>query len=93
MATTSLKLPDELKQRVTALAAQANKSPHAFMVDLITTQTERAEKRLAFIASALAAKKDFDTTGLAYDADEVHAYFRAKIQGQTPAPLVLKKYK
>lgn len=93
MTTTSLKLPDELKQRVSALAAQANKSPHAFMVDLITAQTERAEKRQAFIDSALAAKKDFDTIGRAYDADELHAYIRAKIQGQTPVPLVLKKYK
>lgn len=93
MATTSLKLPDSLKQRVNALAEQANKSPHAFMVDLIAEQTERVEKRQAFINSALAAKKDFDETGLAYDADEVHAYIRAKIQGQTPAPLVLKKYK
>lgn len=93
MATTSLKLPDSLKERVNALAAQANKSPHAFMVDLIAEQTERAEKRQAFINSALAFKKDFDETGLAYDADEVHAYLRAKIQGQTPAPLVLKKYK
>ncbi len=93
MATTSLKLPDELKQRVNALAAQAKKSPHAFMVDVIAKEAERAEKRQAFIQSALAAKKDFDETGLAYDADEVHAYFRAKIQGQTPAPLVLKKYK
>ena len=93
MATTSLKLPDSLKERVNALAAQANKSPHAFMVDLIAEQTERAEKRQAFINSALASKKEFDETGLAYDADEVHAYLRAKIRGQTPAPLVLKKYK
>ena len=93
MATTSLKLSDELKQRVNALAALANKSPHAFMVDVIAEQTERAEKRHAFISGALAAKKDFDETGLAFDAEEVHAYLRAKIQGQNPAPLIPKKYK
>lgn len=93
MATTSLKLPDALKQRVNTLAELAGKSPHAFMVDVITEQTERAEKRHAFIQSALEAKKDFDATGMAYDGDEVSAYFRAKIQGLSPAPLVTKKYK
>ena len=35
MATTSLKLPYALKERVNALAALTNKSPHAFMVDAI----------------------------------------------------------
>jgi predicted transcriptional regulator len=93
MATTSLKLPDSLKQRVNTLAELAGKSPHAFMVDLIAEETDRAEKRYAFIQSALEAKKDFDATGLGYDADEVHAYMRAKIKGLNPAPLVPKKYK
>ncbi len=93
MTTTSLKLSDSLKQRVNALAAQANKSPHAFMVDLLAEQIELAEKRQAFIQSAIDAKKDFDATGIGYDADEVHAYMRAKIKGLNPAPLTPKKYK
>ncbi|MEY3883587.1 MAG: hypothetical protein RIS87_446 [Pseudomonadota bacterium] len=93
MATTSLKLPDALKQRVNALAELAGKSPHAFMVDVIAEQTERAEKHYAFIQSALEAKKDFDQTGIAYDADEVHAYMYARIKGLNPAALVPKKYK
>lgn len=93
MATTSLKLPGSLKQRVNTLAELAGKSPHAFMVDLIAEETDRAEKRYAFIQSALEAKKDFDATGMGYDADEVHAYMRAKIKGLNPAPLVPKKYK
>lgn len=93
MATTSLKLPDALKERVNALAELVGKSPHAFMVDVIAEQTERVEKRYAFIQSALEAKKDFDQTGIAYDADEVHAYVRARIKGQNPIALVPKKYK
>ncbi|MDO9283201.1 MAG: hypothetical protein Q7T88_12555 [Methylotenera sp.] len=93
MATTSLKLPDALKQRINTLAELAGKSPHAFMVDVIAEQTDRTEKRLAFIQSALEAKKDFDKTGMAYDANEVHAYMRAKIKGLNPAQLAPKKYK
>ena len=62
------------------LAELAGKSTHAFMVDVITEQTERAEKRHEFIQSALATKQDFDATGIGYDADEVHAYMRAKLK-------------
>ena len=93
MATTSLKLPDALKQRINTLAELAGKSPHAFMVDVIAEQTERIEEDRAFMARAIASKKHFDETGIAYDADEVNAYFRAKIQGiELPKPQP-KKYK
>ena len=93
MTTTSLKLPDALKQRVNTLAELAGKSPHAFMVDVIAEQTERIEEDRAFMARAMASKKHFDETGIAYDADEVNAYFRAKIQGiELPKPQP-KKYK
>ncbi|HAF00202.1 MAG TPA: hypothetical protein DCO68_06120 [Methylophilaceae bacterium] len=93
MATTSLKLPDALKERVAKQAELVGKSPHAFMVDAIANEAERVEKRQAFIQSALEAKIDFDETGMAYDGDEVMKYFRAKIQGiDLPKP-ELKKYK
>lgn len=92
MATTSLKLPEGLKQRINTLAELAGKSPHAFMVEVIAEQTDRAEKRLAFIQTALAAKHEFDQTGQAYDADEVHAYLRAKIKGLDPSRLRSKTY-
>ena len=81
MATTSLRLPDALKQRVNALAAQVNKSPHAFMVDLIAAETVRIEEDRAFMAHAEASLKHYQETGVGYDADEVHAYLPAKIQG------------
>ena len=92
MATTSLKLPDALKQRINTLAGIAGKSPHAFMVEVIAEQTERVEKRLAFIQSAVAAKKNFDDTGMGYEADQVHAYLRSKLSGSSASPPSAKKY-
>jgi predicted transcriptional regulator len=87
MATTSLKLPDALKQRVNALAELAGKSPHAFMVDVIAEQTERIEEDRAFMARAESSLKHYQETGIGYDVDEVHAYLRAKIKGITlPEP-------
>ena len=93
MATTSLKLPDTLKERVAKLAEAAGKTPHAFMVEAIEHETRRNEKYQAFLAEAETSCQEYQKTGQAYDADEVNAYFRAKIQGiEIPKP-ALKKYK
>ena len=93
MTTTSLKLSDSLKQRVSALAAQANKSPHAFMVDAIAEQADRIEEDRAFMARAIASKKHFDETGIGYPAEEVHAYIREMLKGNNPVKLTPKIYK
>ncbi|MCE9632587.1 MAG: hypothetical protein K8Q92_00180 [Methylophilales bacterium] len=90
MVTTSLKLPDTLKQRIGVLAEAAGKTPHAFMVEALTEQTERVEKRREFLQSAIASKEHFEKTGISYDADSVHAYLKAKIRGKStmrPEPL------
>jgi predicted transcriptional regulator len=94
MATTSLKLPDALKQRVNALAEFVGKSPHAFMVEAIALETERIEEDRSFMARAEASLKHYQETGIGYDADEVHAYLRAKIQGiSLPEPNPIKRDK
>ena len=87
MPTTSIKLTAELKKRVAKMAKQAGNSPHAFMLKAIERQTEQAEKRAAFVAEADAALKELLDTGLAYDAKEVHASLRARLQGKTVPPL------
>jgi len=63
------------------LVANTGKSAHAFMVEAIAEQTERIEEDRAFMARAEASLKHYQETGIAYDADDVSAYFRAKIQG------------
>jgi len=94
MATTSLKLPNSLKERIVKLAADTGKSAHAFMVEAIAEQTERIEEDRAFMARAEASLKHYQETGIGYDADEVHAYLRAKIQGITlPEPKPIKRDK
>jgi predicted transcriptional regulator len=85
MATaTTLKLPEPLKARINSAAKAAGKTPHAFMIEALTEQTERDERRRDFINAALAAEKETAETGITYDADKVHAYLRAKISGKSP---------
>jgi predicted transcriptional regulator len=79
MATTSLKLTDELKQRTAALAQKQGVSPHAFMVDAIEHAAAAAEQRLGFVEDAQAARAQMLKSGLGFDAQEVHAYLKARI--------------
>ena len=81
MQTTSLKLPDEIKQRATAVAQQQGISAHAFMVSAISQATAAAEVRAGFIADALAAKDTMTSDGLGYEAKDVHQHLRARIAG------------
>jgi predicted transcriptional regulator len=90
-SSTTLKLPDSLKSRIAELARAAGKSPHAFMVDALSAQTELAERRAEFLASAQAAERDVGQYGLVFDADEVLSYMDAKLSGRkTVAPKARK---
>lgn len=91
-ATTTLKLPDDLKARIATAAEQAGKSPHAFMVEALQMQTDLAERRREFVQSALLAEQEVAQYGLVYDADEVFSYLRDRLAGrptQDPKPVKL----
>ena len=81
MSTTSLKLSEELKQRVVAIAERQDVSPHAFMINAIEQAATAAERRAAFVGEAQAAREQMLATGKGYDAKEVHAYLKARIAG------------
>lgn len=80
MATTSLKLPEDLKQKAASVAADLGVTPHAFMVEAIRKAADAAEKHADFVAQARAARKKMLKTGLGYDADEVHAHLRQRAE-------------
>lgn len=87
MTTTSLKLPDELKQRVAAAAKELGVSPHAFMVEAIRRTAEAVEQRSGFIAQALEARDEMRREGQGHYADDVRAYLRRRLQnGQATRP-------
>ena len=80
-ATTTLKLPENLKKRIAPLAESAGKTPHAWMVEALEMQAALAERK-AFVASALAAEKDVERSGKVYAFDEVRRHMHALAQGK-----------
>lgn len=85
MSTTSLKLPDDVKQLAAAAARHQGITPHAFMVEAIRTAAAAAERHTAFVADALEAEADFLRSGKAYEAFEVHEYIKLLAQGRKAA--------
>jgi predicted transcriptional regulator len=79
LATTSLKLDLELKQRVQQLASTRRRSAHWIMREAVEQYVSREEKREQFRQDALTAWNDYQATGLHATAEEADAWL-AKLE-------------
>ncbi|MDA7418245.1 hypothetical protein PGB34_17910 [Xenophilus arseniciresistens] len=88
MSTTSLKLPEELKQTIQHFAQEDRLSAHAFMVRALEDEVRRRRQRAEFVAQALQALGEAEAGGPVYDADETFEYLKnrlhARATGATP---------
>lgn len=82
MTATSLKLPEQLKHRIERLAASACKSPHAFMVETLAREADRAELRERFAAEADQSEKQAMASGNTFDLAGVFDYLDARVSGK-----------
>lgn len=82
VSTTSLKIPDDVKQLAVAAAQQQGISPHAFMVDAIRLASANAAKRARWLADAVAARDEAMASGKGYAAQEVLEYLHARARGK-----------
>ncbi len=81
-ATTTLKLPEQLKTRIVPLAEAAGKSPHAWMIEALEERVEQSEAYAAFVAEALEAEQEMQRTGEVYAMEDVHQYLLDKLDGK-----------
>lgn len=79
MSTTSLKLPDEVKQLAANAAQELGISTHAFMVEAIRQAAHAAQQRSQFVAQAVAARAEMQHNGTGYGADDVRTYLRKRL--------------
>lgn len=79
MTTTSLKLPDDLKENIQRIAAQCKTSPHAFMLQTLESEVQRRTLRAAFLAEAQASADEIDAGGPVYALADVHVWVKEKI--------------
>ena len=80
--TTSLKLPDELKEKISTLSHGVAQTPHAYMVEAIAEKVARDEKRRAFLEDGKRSQEEVARTGVVYAHEDVMRRFRALAKGQ-----------
>lgn len=82
MAATSLKIPDALKRRIERLAGAAKKTPHAFMVDVLSQEADRAELRERFAEEAAISERVAMESGKAVPLRAAFDYLEARVAGK-----------
>jgi predicted transcriptional regulator len=76
MSATSIRLSEELKAKVTAAAARAGTTAHAFILEAIAEKAANEEHRAAFDADAEAEQRSTKATasGMTIPWSEMRAY-------------------
>ncbi|KAB8313498.1 ribbon-helix-helix protein, CopG family [Erwinia endophytica] len=85
-SATSVKLDDELKDRIQHLAESRRRSAHWIMREAITQYVEREEKREAYLRDAQNAWEEFQRTGLHITAEEADEWLAQLAAGNDVEP-------
>ena len=83
-SSTTLKLSEELKARIAALAEAEGKTPHAYMVEALQEKTDRAERRREYLEAGATAVRNYERTGIAYAMEDVERYILGIAAGKKP---------
>lgn len=87
-AVKSIKLDDDLKNRVESLAGAKRRSAHWVMREAIAEYVEREEQRETLRQDTLKAWEEYQDTGLHVPAAEVDAWLESwGTENEKPAPV------
>ncbi|NOU27803.1 MAG: ribbon-helix-helix protein, CopG family [Polyangiaceae bacterium] len=86
MSTTTIRIDEQLKERVAAAAERTGKTAHAFIVDAIARTVEQAEEEEEWDRVADARWAKVLATGRTVPWDEAKAYVEATARGEQPKP-------
>lgn len=81
MSTTTIRMTDELKKRVTRAAKRAGTTPHAFILDAIAEHTDAQEQRADFETVAEARFAGIASTGKTIAWHELRDYLEKRAVG------------
>jgi predicted transcriptional regulator len=91
MATTTIRLPEDLKDRVTAAARRSGKTAHAFIIEAITEKTAQEALRADFHADAEERYAGIVASGETIAWDEMRHYLEGRLAGKSVARPAARK--
>lgn len=84
MPTTTIRIEDELKERIAAAAQLSGKTAHAFILDAIAQTVEQVEVEAELDRLADERWNRVLATGKTVPWDDAKAYLEARARGDTP---------
>jgi predicted transcriptional regulator len=90
MSTTTIRIPDELKARLSRIAEQEGISTHGLILDAISEKADALEQRQAFHAEARMRLARMEATGMGIAWDDMKCFLDARMAGED-APLPASK--
>lgn len=82
MSTTTIRLDDQLKARIAAVAEDAGTTPHAFVLDAIAQRVEQAEAEAELRRIALRRWRSYAKEGLSVPWEEARVWLVERSGGQ-----------
>lgn len=81
MSTTTIRLPEALKARITAAAKRAGTTPHSFILEAIAEKAEQEERRADFNQVAEERYARIVATGKTIPWNEMRSYLEDRVAG------------
>jgi predicted transcriptional regulator len=86
MSTTTIRLPQDLKERVARAAKRAGATAHGFILEAIREKAEAEERREEFLDTAERRYADIVASGRTLPWHEVRRHLRRRLAGSRAAP-------
>jgi predicted transcriptional regulator len=84
MSTTTIRIDDDLRERVATAAERAGKSPHASIVEAIAATVNESELREAFYQIGTERWQKIAAGGKTVSMQEMSDYVSARTKGHKP---------
>lgn len=92
MSTTTIRIPDELKARLSRIAEQQGTSTHGLIIEAIVEKADALERRQAFHEEARERHEHYLATGESIPWEEMRDYLRRRVRGEDVPPPVARRY-
>lgn len=91
MTTTTIRMTDELKERIGDIAEHSGKTTHALILEAIAEKVEHEERRAAFDTLAEQRYQDMLASGKSVSWERMRAYLDDRLAGRSaPRPRAKK---
>ncbi len=91
MSTTTIRLPEDLKERVSQAADRAGTTAHGFILEAIAEKAEREERRADFDAVAERRYAEIVATGKAVPWSDMRRWLEDRVAAKKTSRPVARK--